>query len=70
MQIYSPLPPLGKPSAPELINLIAARRFRLLIDLDYSPELSTEILNSPILFHRIVGARDPGTINPRINRAA
>jgi hypothetical protein len=56
--------------APIIVDLITARRFRLLIDLDYSPELSTEILNSPILFHRIVGARDPGTINPRIKRAA
>jgi hypothetical protein len=55
---------------PIIVDLIAARRRQILIDLDYSPELSTEILNSPNLYHQIVGARDPGTINPRIKRVA
>ena len=69
MQLYSPLPPLGKTPTPELIDLISARRFRLLIDLDFSPELATELLNSPI-YHRIVGGRDPGNVNPRIKQVA
>ena len=55
---------------PVIVDLIAARRFRLLIDLDYSPELAIEILNHPYLFHRIVGNRDPGTVYPQIKRVA
>jgi hypothetical protein len=51
--------------APIIVDLITARRFRLLIDLDYSPELSADILNHPYLYHRIVGARDPGNGNPQ-----
>ena len=37
-----------------------ARRRRLLYSLNFAPELSTAILADPVLYHRIVGARDAG----------
>lgn len=50
---------------PEMSGIIDARRFRLLLSLNYAPELSTSILADPVLYQRIVGARDPSSAIPR-----
>lgn len=63
-EIHAQAPACNTP-APLIVDLIPARRFRLLIDLDYSPELAAEILNNPPIYHAIVGARDPGNGNPQ-----